>query len=160
MNSTYNAANGYDWNVTVPKGLSGAAYAAIADKLVGQSISTTAVNTWALDLKTRNRGKLLYNETWTAPKDWAEGNQTISRLAGSIQNDIIAIWSKETQQIWGFSTDTGKNIWGPTARQHYLDMYGIRALVYEGKLYAQGMSGILYVYDAKHWRVTMDLQRR
>jgi len=147
LNSTYNASNGYDWNVTVPKGLSGAAYAAIDNKLVGQSVSTTSVNTWALDLNPLRRGSLLYNETWTAPNDWAAGNQTISRIAGSIQDDIIAIWSKETQQIWGFSTDTGKNIWGPTAQQHYLDMYGIRGLAYEGKLYAQGMSGILYVYD-------------
>jgi hypothetical protein len=147
LNSTYNASTGYDWNVTVPKGLSGVAYAAIDNKLVGQSISTTRVNTWALDLNPLRRGSLLYNETWTAPNDWAAGNQTISRIAGSIRDDIIAIWSKETQQIWGFSTDTGKNIWGPTARQHYLDMYGMRGLAYEGKLYTQGMSGILYVYD-------------
>jgi hypothetical protein len=147
MNSTYNAANGYDWNVTIPKGLSGTAYAAINDKIVGQSINTARINTWAIDLNPNSRGRLLYNETWTAPADWAQGNQTISRIAGSIQDDIIAIWSKETQQIWGFSTDTGRNIWGPTARQHYLDMNGIRSLVYEGKLYAQGMSGILHVYD-------------
>lgn len=147
LNSTYNAANGYDWNVTVPKGLTGAAYATINGKIVGQTISLTTINTWALNLDKSSRGTLLYNEKWTAPADWSQGNQTISRIAGSIDNDIIAVWSKETQQIWGFSTDTGKNIWGPTARQHYLDMYGIRGLVYEGKLYAQGMSGILYVYD-------------
>ena len=39
MNSTFDAANGYMWNASVPAGLSGAAYAKIDDKLVGQTIN-------------------------------------------------------------------------------------------------------------------------
>lgn len=148
LNSTYSAAKGYMWNVTVPAGLSGAVYANIGDRLVGQSVSTTRVNTWAVDLNSGCEGRLLYNTNWDAPKQWAEGNQTISRIAGSIDDGLIAIWNKETQQIWGFSTENGKHIWGPTGQQNYLDMYGIRALITEGKLFAVGMSGIVYTYEA------------
>jgi hypothetical protein len=150
LNSTWDAANGYMWNVSVPAGLSGAAYAKIGDKLVGQSIvNLKYVNNWAVDLHPASLGRLLYNETWNAPSDWYDGYQTISRISGSIDNGLIAVWSKETQQIWGFSTDTGKYLWGPTAQQNYLDMYGIQSLITEGKLFAQGMSGVLYVYEAK-----------
>jgi hypothetical protein len=150
MNSTWDAANGYNWNVSVPAGLSGAAYAKINNKLVGASIvGLKYVNIWAVDLHPESRGRLLYNETWNAPSDWYDGYQTISRIGGSVDNGLIAVWSKETQQIWGFSTDTGKYLWGPTERQNYLDMYGMQSLITDGKLFAQGMSGILYVYEAK-----------
>ena len=161
MNSTWDAANGYMWNVSVPAGLTGAAYAKIEDKIIALNIiDLKYVNTWALNLKDGQQGQLLYNQTWNAPSDWYDGYQTISRIAGSIDDGLIAVWSKETQQIWGFSTDTGKNIWGPTPQQDYLDMFGMHALITDGKLIAQGMSGILYAYEAKTgqllWTYTAD----
>jgi hypothetical protein len=161
MNSTFDAANGYMWNVSVPAGLSGAAYAKINDKLVGQTIiGLKYVNTWAVDLNKGREGHLLYNETWNAPSDWFDGYQTISRIAGSIDDGLIAVWSKETQQVWGFSTDTGKYIWGPMQPQFYLDMFGIQSLITDGKLFTLGMSGILYAYEAKTgkllWTYTAD----
>lgn len=149
MNSTWDAANGYMWNVTVPTGLSGAAYVKIGDKIVGQSVSTTQIRTWGLNLKSGQEGQQLYNEVWQAPADWANGNQTISRAAGSIDSGLIAVWSKETQQFWGFSTDTGKFKWGPTPQQDYLDFLGLHAYIVDGKLISQGMSGIVYCYDAQ-----------
>jgi hypothetical protein len=149
MNSTFDGANGYMWNVSIPTGLSGAAYAKIGDRIVGQSINLKNVTTWGLDLTPGSEGRLLFNQVWDAPSDWLDGYQTISRIAGSIDDGLIAVWSKETQRVWGFSTENGKNIWGPTESQFYLDMFGIQALITEGKLFTQGMSGILYAYDAK-----------
>ncbi len=150
LNSTWDAANGYMWNVSVPAGLSGAAYAKLNDKLVGQTIvNLKYVNTWAVNLHKGQEGQLLYNETWNAPSDWFDGTQTISRIAGSIDDKLIAVWSKETQQVWGFSTETGKYLWGPTQPQNYLDMFGIQSLITDGKLFTQGMSGILYAYEAE-----------
>ncbi len=149
LNSTWDAANGYMWNVSVPAGLSGAAYAKIDDKLVGQTITLKNVTTWAVSLKKGQEGQLLFNEVWNAPSDWFDGYQTISRISGSIDNGLIAVWSKETQKVWGFSTDTGKLMWGPTKPQDYLDMFGIQSLITDGKLFTQGMSGILYAYEAK-----------
>jgi hypothetical protein len=149
MNSTFDAANGYMWNVSVPVGLSGAVYAKLDDKIVGQTVNLKYINTWAVNLRQGSQGQLLYNETWTAPSDWFDGYQTISRISGSIGDGLIAIWSKETQKIWGFSTDTGKFLWGPTQPQFYLDMFGMQSLITDGKLFTQGMSGILYAYEAK-----------
>ena len=149
LNSTWDASNGYMWNVTVQAGLSGAAYAKIGDKLVGQSINLKNVTTWAVNLHKGQEGQLLFNEVWNAPSDWFDGYQTISRIAGSIDNGLVAVWSKETQRAWGFSTDTGKLMWGPTKPQDYLDMFGIQSLITDGKLFTQGMSGILYAYEAK-----------
>ena len=143
------ASLGYTWNKTTTVGLSGTAYAALNDKIVGQTISTTEINTWAISVKPGQEGQLLYNTTWMAPADWAAGNQTISRAAGSITDGLVAVWSKETQQFWGFSTDTGDCIWGPTLPQNYLDYLGRHSYIVDGKLIAQGMSGIVYCYDAK-----------
>ena len=148
--SNYDASQGYMWNVTIPEGLTGAAYAEINDKIVALNIiDLKYVNMWALNLKDGQQGQLIYNQTWNAPSDWYDGYQTISRISGSVKDGLVAVWSKETQQIWGFSTDTGKNIWGPTAQQNYLDMFGMHSLITDGKLIAQGMSGIIYAYEAK-----------
>ncbi len=156
----YSASLGYWWNVTCPKGLSGAAYVAVGDKIVGQTITATSVTTWGLSLKPGQEGQLLFNTTWQAPADWYTGNQTISRTAGSIKDGLITVWSKETQQLWGFSTNTGNLLWGPTPAQDYLDMYGIHIYIVDGMVYSQGMSGILYAYNANNgalnWTYTAD----
>ncbi|MCW4002455.1 MAG: PQQ-binding-like beta-propeller repeat protein [Candidatus Bathyarchaeota archaeon] len=148
--STPLGLNGYQWNVTIPRGLPGSAYLyKIDDRVVGSNTNTTHVQTWAISLAPGSLGTLLYNKVWNAPADWVNGNQTISRAAGNIDDGLIAVWSKETQQYWGFSTQTGDYIWGPTGAQNYLDYLGLRTFVAYGKLFSQGMSGVLYCYDAQ-----------
>ncbi|MBM4400837.1 MAG: hypothetical protein FJ045_02680, partial [Crenarchaeota archaeon] len=74
--------SGYQWNVTIPKGLPGTVWAAFPqDKLVGSSITSTHVYLWGLSLKPGDEGRLLYNKTWAAPTEWLAGNLTISRGA-------------------------------------------------------------------------------
>ena len=142
--------NGYQWNVSIPKDLQGSAYLyKIGDRIVGSSTNTSHVITWGINLKAGQEGQLLFNKVWNAPAGWTAGNQTISRAAGSIDDGLIAVWSKETQQYWGFSTETGEYLWGPTEPQNYLDFLGLRTFSAYGKLFAQGMSGILYCYQAK-----------
>jgi hypothetical protein len=142
--------NGYQWNVSIPKGLQGSAYLyKIGDRIVGSSTNTSHVITWGISLKAGQEGQLLFNKVWNAPAGWTAGNQSISRAAGSIDDGVIAVWSKETQQYWGFSTETGECIWGPTEPQNYLDFLGLRTFSAYGKLFSQGMSGILYCYQAK-----------
>ena len=150
-NRVYPAERGIEWNATIPMGLPGSAYLYNpGDRVVGVDYSSlTEVTIWALSLKSGQEGTLLFKNTWKAPADWIEGNQSISRAAGSIDDDLITLWSKETQRHWGFSTETGKYLWGPTAQQNYLDYLGLRDEIAYGKLYSQGMSGILYCYDAK-----------
>jgi hypothetical protein len=150
FNRIYTAERGYEWNITIPRGLPGSAYLyAPGDRIVGSSTTVNHVITWAISLKVGEEGRLLFNTTWNAPSDWSAGNQTISRVAGSLEDGLIAVWSKETNQHWGFSAETGQYLWGPTAPQNYLDYLGHQAAIAYGKYFSQGMSGILYCYDAK-----------
>lgn len=152
-NASGNHANvraAWEWNVTIPTGLPGSAYRyKLDDRVVGSAFNRTNVVTWALSLKQGQVGQLLFNKNWNAPAVWNAGNQTISRSAGSIDEGLITYWSKETNQHWAFSTNTGDLLWGPTAPQNYLDLFGHRAAIAYGKFFSQGMSGILYCYDAK-----------
>lgn len=141
--------NGYQSNVSIPTGLPGSAYLyKLGDKIVGSDTTTSKITTWGISLEPSREGQLLFNKVWNAPASWVTGNQSISRAVGSIDDGLIAVWSKETQQYWGFSTETGDYIWGPTAPQNYLDYLGLRDYVAYGKLFSQGMSGMLYCYDA------------
>jgi hypothetical protein len=140
----------WEWNITIPSGLQGSAYLyALGDRIVGSSTTVDHIITWAISLKSGEEGRLLFNTTWNAPAAWSAGNQTISRAAGSIDDGLIAVWSKETQQWWGFSTETGEYIWGPTEPQDYLDHYRAVGSIVYGRLLAMGMSGIIHCYDAK-----------
>jgi hypothetical protein len=145
-----NVRAAWEWNVTIPQGLPGSAFRyKLDDRVVGSSFNRTHVATWALSLKEGQVGQILFNKVWNAPTAWNAGNQTISRSAGSIDGGIITYWSKETNQHWAFSTNTGDLLWGPTAPQDYLDLFGHRAAIAYDKFFSQGMSGILYCYDAK-----------
>jgi hypothetical protein len=148
--STPLGLNGYQWNVSIQKGLQGSAYLYnIGDRIVGSNTNTTHVVTWGISIAAGREGQQLFNKVWNAPDDWVAGNQTISRSAGSVDDGLIAVWSKETQQYWGFSTTTGECLWGPTTPQNYLDFLGLRTYIAYGKLFSQGMSGILYCYEAQ-----------
>lgn len=139
----------YEWNITIPQGLPGSAYQyKLGDRIVGSSTTNTEIVTWAISLRPGDEGRLLFRTAWKAPADWAAGNQSISRSAGSIDDGLITVWSKETNQHWGFSTETGNYLWGPTAPQDYLDHYAHRTAIAYGKFFSCGMSGILHCYDA------------
>ncbi len=151
--NTYNCVwtaarqGGYEWNITIPKGLSGSVSGVeLGERIVGANLNLTGVNIWALSLKPGQEGQLLFNKVWSAPNSWAAGNQTLSWSA-SLNNDIGFVWSKETRQWWGFSLKTGDYLWGPTASEQYLGIYGTSTAIGNGKFYQCYMSGIVYCYD-------------
>ena len=67
----------------------------------------------------------LFNNTWTPPSYWYEGNVTVSGFGAGWMADqedkVAVVWLKETREHYAFSLDTGKYLWGPTEKQHYLD---------------------------------------
>ncbi|MCW3984316.1 MAG: PQQ-binding-like beta-propeller repeat protein [Candidatus Bathyarchaeota archaeon] len=147
--------NGYTKNITIPKGLLGSAQFIYPDDvIVGyQRLETTGMFTvvtlndapfvlWAIDAKT---GALKFNKTIAAPP----GNVTLSVAAGSAEDRVICLWSKELAQFWAYDIDTGNLKWGPTAPQNYLDVFAMYPRIYNGILYSNGMSGIMYAYDAQ-----------
>jgi hypothetical protein len=151
--------NGYTKNITIPKGLLGSPTLVYQDDvIVGYQrlntvgmFSTVTLNDapfilWGIDAKT---GALKFNKTIAAPS----GNVTLSVGAGSAEDRIITIWSKELTQFWAYSIDTGEKVWGPTEPQNYLDVFAMYPLIKYGKLYSNGMSGIMYCYEAKTGRL-------
>ena len=147
--------NGFTKNITIPKGLLGSAQLIYPDDvIVGyQRLQTTGMFTvvtlndapfvlWAIDAKT---GALKFNKTIDAPS----GNVTLSVAAGSQADRVICFWAKELRQFWAYSIDTGEKVWGPTPAQHYLDIYAMYPQIKYGILYSNGMSGIMYAYNAK-----------
>lgn len=151
----YPAERGIQWNVTIPEGLPGSVDDAyFEDIIVGtytnsrtatvnvQGESDDPVPLWAISLKPGQEGQLIYNTTWNRPS----GNLTITTGPTSAEDRVFTLWSKELRQFFGFDMDTGKQIW-QTDTQHYLDVFGMRSFIAYNKLYAQGMSGIMYCYD-------------
>jgi outer membrane protein assembly factor BamB len=156
----YNVS-GYQWNVTIPKGLPGSVQRVWAgDRVVGASLSLTAVRMWAINLnKSKGAiGQVLYNNTWNAPAEWAAGNVSIAGFGGGwmcwSQTDKVGVlWIKETREHYAFSTEDGNYMWGPTEPQYYLDSIDdsssdVRNIAY-GKLYSASVGGVVYCYDVK-----------
>jgi len=154
--------SGYNWNVTIPKGLPGSVYTIFeGDRVIGGSLNTMAVRLWALNLNTSkgNIGDLLFNNTWNAPSEWAAGNVTVSGFNGGWMcwspEDLVGVmWIKETREHYGFSLVDGSYLWGPTEPQYYLDSVDdsasdVRSIAY-GKLYSASVGGICYCYDVKN----------
>ena len=146
--------NGYMWNKTIPKGLPGSANAWFElDRVVGGRLTRTEVNLWGLSLKPGEEGRLLYNTTWIPPAEWDQGDLTIEFEVASAEDGVYVLWTKENRQHYGFSTETGRYLWGPTPSEHYLNYYGWTALgerapmIKYGRLYATGVSGIVYCYN-------------
>ncbi len=155
-----NAAElGLEWNVTIPSGLPGVVNFAMDDRILGSDVpawtglANSPITFWALSVKPENPGTLLYRETWQPPP----GNLTMLPASVGPEEHVFTVTAKDTRALYGFSTDTGKKLWGPSVTQPYLDIYTLgeeraisRAVVIaEGKVFSTGMGGILHVLDAK-----------
>lgn len=142
-------AKGYDWNVTIPKGLPGSVRTVTPlDRVIGADITTTRVTMWALSLKPGQEGTLLYNTAWQAPSDWSSGNESISWAVGSLTDNVAVLYSKERTNYYGFSLLTGQFLWGPTPSEHYLNIYDRISTINYGRLISSGCSGIVNCYNA------------
>jgi len=156
--NVFNASErGIEWTKPLPTGLSGSVYSVfLFDRIIGGSISTTNVNLWGVSLEPGKEGTLLFNNNWTPPAYWEEGNVTVGGFGGGFvgwsQEDKVGVaWVKETTEHYGFSLETGKYLWGPTPSQYYLDALDdthaeARAIAY-GRLYSASVSGIVYCYN-------------
>jgi len=158
--------SGYNWNVSIAgrpgeRSVPGGEQVIFeGDRVIGGTISNTEVRLWGLNLNASKGtiGSLLFNETWNAPAYWAEDEVTVSGFGGGWmawdqESKVGVLWVKETREHYGFSLETGKNIWGPTEPQYYLDSIDdsasdVRCIAY-GKFYCASVSGIVYCYDAQ-----------
>ena len=146
--------NGYQKNITIPTGLPGSVSRQYFDDVIFGyyradtigffgtiSYNDPPFTIWAFDAKT---GDLKYSKTYAAPV----GNVSLEVSAASDEDRVVVIWSKELAQFWAYDLDTGNKLWGPTDPQHYLDVYAMYPTIQYGRLYSNGMSGVMYTYNA------------
>jgi outer membrane protein assembly factor BamB len=153
FNRIYPASRGMDWNKTIPTGLLGDVVATLDDRVIGSTasggwthIGNDPVTMWAFSLKPGQEGTLLFNKNWSRPQT----DLTMTFGSASLEDGVFVMWAKETRQWYGFSIDTGMQLWGPTASEEDLGIYGMNAYIAYGKLYGLNvMGGSLYCYDVK-----------
>ena len=141
---------GYQWNKTIPTGLTGSVLSILDDRIIGGTIGATAVRLWGLSRKPGQEGQLLFDNTWTPPSSWVSGSLSISTAAISSksENGVVTLWSKEERKYYGFSAETGKYLWVTDDSEYYLQIYvATSSSIVDDKLYSTGASGVLYCYD-------------
>ncbi|MEM3875329.1 MAG: PQQ-binding-like beta-propeller repeat protein [Candidatus Bathyarchaeia archaeon] len=87
---------------------------------------------------------------WTKVRTWPAGNLTLS--IGPVGDGVYFIWAKETRQWWCYNITNGNLIWGPSASETDLHMYGVSSAIAYGRLYSAdsiGGGGTVYCYDIK-----------
>ena len=163
-NCTWTAARqgGYEWNKTIPAGLPGSVnFIFFGDKIIGTStqwmrLTPYPILMWGISVKPGEEGRLLFNKSWTP----TQNNLTICIAAASVEDGVFVLVAKETRQFYGFSTNTGDLLWGPSEPKPYLDQYDITAASYDlfihsqqviayGKLISGGTSGVVAAYDVR-----------
>jgi hypothetical protein len=162
-NSTSRPNRGYDVNVTIPE-LRGSQTPSILkvfpnNRMIGGVVTQSYVNLWGLNLNRSNGaiGTLLFNNTWTAPSEWVQGNITVSGFSGGWcawgeKDNVAVLFGKENRVHYGFSLETGNFLW-ETAPEMYLnawdDSLSVARMIANGKFYSTSISGIVNCYDVK-----------
>jgi outer membrane protein assembly factor BamB len=155
---THDGANGVMWTETIESGLGGSAAAYfLNDRIIGASVSTTAVSLWGINVNASKGaiGGTLFKNTWNAPAKWAEMQLSVSGMQSGwvtwSQEDLVGVlWVKDVREHYGFSLSNGENLWS-TPSQNYMDAFddtpaSARAVAY-GRFYSASVSGIVYCYD-------------
>jgi outer membrane protein assembly factor BamB len=149
--NTTAAKNAWTINATLPAGLSGnAGEIYFGDRIISVSTSVSGVSMWGVSLQPGHEGALLFNNTWTAPAEWAAGNVSIAVASYSPfgEDGVVAVFARELRQYYGFSQNTGECLWGPTDPEHYLNTFvGTESTIAYGMLISSGVSGITYCYN-------------
>jgi outer membrane protein assembly factor BamB len=166
--------NQYTWDIQYDGSLPGSVLKTfLGDRIIGGTLSQSGVTLWGIDMSPGHEGEMLFEPTtWDAPSYWEEGDISVSGFGGGwfawgnelAGANVGVIWLKETMEHYGFSTDTGEYLWGPTEPQYYLDALddtgsAARAIAY-GRFYSASVSGIVYCYNAttgeKLWEYDVD----
>lgn len=145
----FDATTGIEWNITLPSGLEGSVNAILDDRIIGTTaggwtgMGEAPIEMWCISIEPGKEGQLLWQKSWQPPV----GELSISWSTASSEEGVFTIWAKETRQLFGFSTNTGEKIWGPTQSQHYLGIFDTYEVIAYGKLLSARMAGIVYCYD-------------
>jgi outer membrane protein assembly factor BamB len=161
VGKTVDGANGYVWNVTIPKDLpsysrdfeyvvydaNNAPEMMIASSgCIDRYTTEDPYTMYAIDLRPGREGTLLWRKDYALPIAGASMDPGYG-IGLDLETRVFAIPLKTTMQWYGFDVDTGNQLWGPTDPQPALDFYRMYPVAGYGKLYAGGYGGIVYAYN-------------
>jgi hypothetical protein len=155
LGKTVDGSDGYILDVPIPADIAGGINALfVGDRIIGTSglgstgrqyIGTEDYSIWSISLKAGEEGNLLWKKDMTG-----DGVTTMEFGDANKDAGVFTLWSAQTRTHWGFSIETGEQIWGPTESQAAWDMtVGTTKYIADGKLLSVGYAGILYCYDAQ-----------
>ncbi|MCL2642914.1 MAG: PQQ-binding-like beta-propeller repeat protein [Candidatus Bathyarchaeota archaeon] len=158
---SFNGANGYDINVTIP-GLTGSPGSIVAAFPEDRLILSTTPNAngfflTGISLTDDNRGYMLFNRReFKAPAEWEAFDfgmatyQTGWISNAFSQDDLVGVfWARETRKNYGFSLETGRLLW-ETETRIFADAWAAReGIISDGKFITVSVGGIVHCYDVK-----------
>jgi hypothetical protein len=160
--TTFDATNGIEWNVTIPK-LPGIGYYILEDRIIGTNthaaLGLQQPNPvfWAISTAPGHEGQLLWNKTWTLPIEDIHVHLP-HNIIPNFEDQIFLVASRETTQYWGFDIDTGEQVWGPSDPLQPMDSFTIigcphgmytHSMYTDGKLVTGSYGGVEKCYDIK-----------
>ncbi|MCW4019099.1 MAG: PQQ-binding-like beta-propeller repeat protein [Candidatus Bathyarchaeota archaeon] len=179
LNVTFDGNNGFALNVPIPD-VSGGDILAVREGqfvLVGASgknngtfVQEGWIATLNLDPAKGEIGQMLKNTTYIPPEQTPDvvspgfyGGAYQQGPFVDPEDGVFIFKDLLTRQWFGFSLETGEQIWGPTASEQswgFYDGMDLPYSIYDGKLLSYGYSGVLTAYDIKTgtflWNWTSD----
>ena len=153
IGTTIDASRGYDYNVSIPKGLPGAVCQSSFDDCILGSTSSAfpgatgpTLTSWAISTKVSNAGHLNFNTSWTVPTDFAAATWVWSDV--SFTDRVFIVSCKESLRFYGFNLDNGNYMWTTEPEpylQYYDKWYG--PMIAYGKFFSERQSGMTIAYD-------------
>jgi len=159
---SFNAANGYDINVSI-SGLTESAGSIVAAFPEDRLILSTTPNAngfylTGISLNEENTGQLLFNRReFKAPAEWESFDFSMATYqTGWISNafsqeDLVGVfWARESRKNYGFSLETGRLLW-ETETRIYADAWAAReGIISDGKFITSSVGGIVYCYNVQN----------
>jgi hypothetical protein len=163
VGKTVNGINGYSWNVTIPKDLpprQGRDFANVvydgnapemllcSSGFVDRWTTTDPYTLYAISLKPGQEGQLLWRKSYSPPFPNATIDPGYGMVIDSV-NRVFCLPVTQMRQWYGYSLDTGAQLWGPTPSQTDFDYYRMLpiSVAVNGIFYAGGYGGIVYAYN-------------
>jgi outer membrane protein assembly factor BamB len=157
---TFDGNNGFSLDVPVPD-LPGGIYEVREGELIiggtaGQNDDEAVIDgtLWALSLEPGKEGTLLWQISFTPPKASLplamapRGRTTITGPTVDPEDGVFLFSEDETTTWWGYDLETGQQLW-KSEPEPAMNYYGMRASIYQGKLFSTGYGGELIAYDIK-----------
>jgi len=141
--STTDWRNGIQWNVTLTTPIPGQSIAKVGDIILATSSRGAAPGTRIEAGYSITTGEQLWvqNRTILTP-----GSNNFG-LQGPMADGVYALFINEKQAWYGFSTQTGNQLWGPTQpTSNAWSMYNNGGIIAYGRLYSLALDG-LHVYN-------------